>query len=322
MNPVLALIITNFIWGAASPIFKLSLQNIPPFTLAFIRFFFAGLLFTYFALLHWQKITWRQFFMICFGAFFAVTVNIGFYFLALPKTASINAPIIASSQPIFLFFLSIFFLKEKPNKKVFRGILISFIGVLVIILSPLFTNGTVSAAAKEAALEGNLYLVIATFGSVLNAIIFKRVLKQVNFYQVTFISFLFGAFTFFPLMHGEVQRWSFAMIDYRGWMGIIFGVVFSSAIAYGCFNYGVSKIDAQEVGIFSYIDPVIAILLAIPLVHEYPTLSFYIGTFFVFVGILLAEGRIHWHPIHRLRNVKSQMANVPTSPKGFDVRGK
>ena len=40
MNPILALIITNVIWGAASPIFKLALTNIPPFTLAFIRFFY------------------------------------------------------------------------------------------------------------------------------------------------------------------------------------------------------------------------------------------------------------------------------------------
>ena len=42
MNPVIALIIANIIWGAAAPIFKLALTNIPPFTLGFIRFFFAG----------------------------------------------------------------------------------------------------------------------------------------------------------------------------------------------------------------------------------------------------------------------------------------
>ena len=87
-------------------------------------------------------------------------------------------------------------------------------------------------------------------------------------------------------------------------------------------EHTLETMDQCRISCGQIIDPVIAILLAIPLVHEYPTLSFYIGTFFVFVGILLAEGRIHWHPIHRLRNVKSQMANVPTSPKGFDGQGK
>ncbi|PIX68551.1 hypothetical protein COZ40_02690, partial [Candidatus Roizmanbacteria bacterium CG_4_10_14_3_um_filter_39_13] len=45
MNPIVALIIANIIWGAACPIFKFALVNIPPFTIAFIRFFFAGIIF-------------------------------------------------------------------------------------------------------------------------------------------------------------------------------------------------------------------------------------------------------------------------------------
>jgi drug/metabolite transporter (DMT)-like permease len=35
---IIALIISNTIWGAASPIFKWSLQNVHPFTLAYLRF--------------------------------------------------------------------------------------------------------------------------------------------------------------------------------------------------------------------------------------------------------------------------------------------
>ncbi len=60
MSPILALIITNIIWGAASPIFKFALQNIPPFTLAFIRFFFAGLLFLPFVFLFYQKLSLKR----------------------------------------------------------------------------------------------------------------------------------------------------------------------------------------------------------------------------------------------------------------------
>lgn len=301
MNPALALIITNIIWGAASPVFKLALENIPPFTLAFIRFFFAGLMFSYFALLHWQKISWKQFIYICIGGFFAIVVNISFFFLGLPKTDSINAPVIASSQPIFLYLFAIFFLRERPSRRVLAGILTSFAGVLVIILSPLLRDGGLTMSAKTNALEGNLFLFIATLGAVINAVMFKKILKEVNHYLVTFISFLFGALCFLPLMNNELHTWSFSMIDGRGWLGIVFGVIFSSAIAYGFFNYGISRISAQEVGVFTYIDPVAAVILAAPLVHEYPTPYFWAGSLFVFGGILLAEGRIHWHPWRRLR---------------------
>ena len=302
MNPVLALIIANVIWGGASPIFKFALINIPPFTLAFIRFFFAALLLLPFAVTRRQNVTRRQLLEICLGAFFGITINIAFFFLALPKTDSINAPIIASSQPIFLFILSILFLKEKPHRKVFWGIIISFLGVLIIILSPLLLNHGTTLLQKEMALEGNLLLIVATFGAVLQAIITKKVLKDVNHFIVSYLGFLFGSITFIPFMIPELQKWSFNQLNINGWVGIVFGVFFSSALAYGLFMYGISKIDAQEVGIFSYIDPVIAVLLAIPLLGEYPTPIFFVGSFCIFIGIVVAEGRLHWHPLHKLRS--------------------
>ncbi|PIY72033.1 hypothetical protein COY87_03050 [Candidatus Roizmanbacteria bacterium CG_4_10_14_0_8_um_filter_33_9] len=303
MNPVLALMITNLIWGAAAPIFKLALQNIPLFTLAFFRFFFASLFMFPLGWKYWQPITLKQFFSIFLLALFAITVNIGFYFLALPKTVSINAPIIGSAQPIFLYLLSIFILKEKPHKRVLWGIIISFLGVMTIVLSPLFLDGGMTLLSKEKAMEGNLLLIIATLGSVMGVLMLKKMVKTVNHFQITSISFIFGALTFFPLMLPELNTWSLSQLDYRGLIGIIFGAFFSSTIAYSLFNYGISKINAQEVGIFSYIDPIIAVLLAIPLLHEYPTPFFYIGSIFVFGGILIAEGRIHYHPLHLLKRI-------------------
>ena len=300
MNPIIALVIANIIWGAASPIFKFSLENIPPFTLAFIRFFFAAFLFLPFMILRKRTVTRKQLFEICLGAFFGITINISFFFLALPKTNSINAPMIASAQPIFLFILSVIFLKETIHRKVLLGILISFIGVLVIIISPIFLNHGTTILQKEAALEGNIFLVIATIGSVLQTIITKKVMKDVNHFVVSYFSFLFGALTFIPFMIPEFQKWSFSQLNVNGWVGIIFGVFFSSALAYGLFMYGLSKIHAQEVGIFSYIDPVIAVLLAIPLLGEYPTPIFFVGSLCIFIGIVVAEGRLHWHPLHRL----------------------
>lgn len=313
MNPVVALIITNIIWGAAAPIFKLALTNIPPFTLAFIRFFFAGILFLPFVLFQHFTLTKKQLFEICLGAFFSITINISFFFLALPKTDSINAPIIASSQPIFLFILSVFFLHEKFQRRVFQGILISFIGVLIIIFSPLLLNHGTTLLQKETAMEGNIFLVIATVGAVIQTIINKKVLKEVNHFIVTCIAFLFGSLTFIPFMIPELYTWSFSQLNGNGWMGIIFGVLLSSALAYGLYMYGMSKIAAQEVGIFTYIDPVIAVILAIPLLGEYPTPLFFVGSLLVFIGILIAERRLHWHPIHKLRHITRNMWHYATS---------
>lgn len=298
MNPVLALIIANIIWGAAAPIFKFALINIPPFTLAFIRFFFAGLIFIPFVLGKWQRLSGRDLLEICLAAFFGITINIAFFFLGLPKTTSINAPIIASAGPVFLYFLSILFLKERPKLKVFIGMLIALFGVIWIIFSPILFDGKNLDFGE---VEGNLFFVLATLGAVFNPLINKDVLKRINPYQVSFISFLFSSVTFLPLMIRELSWWSFSELNVAGWVGIIFGVLFSSAVAYFLFYFGVSKIKAQEIGVFTYIDPVVAIAIAAPLLGEYPNLYFFIGALLVIGGIFLAEGRVHWHPFHKLK---------------------
>jgi len=302
MNPILALIISNIIWGGASPIFKFALQNIPPFTLAFIRFFFAGLIFLPLALKNFQKITFRRWVQIFLVGFFGIFVNVAFFFLGLKKTESINVPIIASSGPVFIYFFSILFLKEKPRLKVFLGMMAALAGVFLIILSPIFLGREKMFLGE---IEGNLLIVLATLGTVFSTIIGKDLLKKVNPYFVSAFSFLFSSILFLLFVPKEILSWSFSNLNFAGWVGIIYGVFFSSGAAYFFYYYGLSKIEAQEVGIFAYIDPIAAVLIAAPLLNEYPTVYYLIGSFLVFGGIYLAEGRINWHPLNKLK-IKSQ----------------
>ena len=298
MNPILALIIANIIWGGAPPIFKFALQNIPPFTLAFIRFFFAGLIFLPLALKNFQKISVRQWFEVFLVGFFGVFVNITFFFLGLKKTESINVPIIASSGPVFIYFFSILFLKEKPKLKVFLGMLFALVGVFLIILSPILLDGKKIYLGE---IEGNFFIVLATFGSVFSTIIGKDLLKKVNPYFVTAFSFLLSSILFLLFVPKELISWSFYKLNLAGWVGIIYGIFFASALAYFLYYYGLSKVNAQEVGIFTYINPIVTVIIAFPLLNELPSIYYIIGSFFVFGGIYLAEGRVHWHLINKLK---------------------
>ena len=298
MNPILALIIANIIWGAAPPIFKFSLQNIPPFTLAFIRFYFAGLLILLFVKnlkVDLRKVEWLE---LLLGAIFGISVNITFFFWGLQRGESINSAVIISSGPVFLYFLSIIFLREKPQLKVLSGMLVALLGVLLIIFAPVIFNGQTFSPGE---LQGNLFFVIATLGAVLHSLLQKNVIEKIGPLKVSLISFFVGAVTFLPFMLGELKSWSFNELSLNGWTGIIFGVFFSSALAYYLYSYGLGKIKAQDVGIFVYVDPIVAVAIAAPLLHEYPDLYFFLGSILVFGGIYIAEGRLHWHPIDKLK---------------------
>lgn len=292
---IFALIAANIIWGAASPIFKLALENLPPFTLAFLRFFVASIFLFPLAYknLKIQKADWLNLILV---SIFGITINITFFFWGLLLAPSINAPIISSAAPVFIYIFSIFFLHEKNHPKVLLGTMTSLFGVLVIVIQPILSHGV------DTQIIGNLFFIIATFGTVIHSIIGKKILDKYNPFTITFWSFLIGSLSFLPFFINEmVTIHPFETIDQRGLLGLSFGILLSSLAAYTLYHWGMKQIKAQEIGVFFYIDPIIAALIAIPLLGEKITGIFLFGSLLVFAGIFIAEGRLHYHPLHKLR---------------------
>ncbi len=298
MNPIIALIIAYIIWGAAAPITKLALQDVPPFLFGFLRFFFAGSIYLIFVLKKWQQISRVTYYHIIAGALFGVVVNKAFFFLGLQQAPSVYAPVIGSLSPLLLYGASVLFLKEKQNKSILMGICIAFIGLVIIVVSPLASH--ISPLQWKSTLVGCLFLFCSVLASVAQTLVHKKVLLSVDALQVTFISFLVGAITFLPFALVELNTWSFYELTPGGILGIVYGIVFGSAVAYGLFMYGISRLRTQRLGVFSYISPVVAILVSYPLLGESPNWYFYIGALLIGLGMSYAEHMHATHVMHKL----------------------
>lgn len=301
---VIALIIANIIWGAASPVFKWALMDIGVFSLAFLRFYIASIIllpFTYKNL----KIAKEHIKPIFLVSFFGIFLNITLFFIALPYTSSINVPIIGSIGPIILLIFAALILKEKIKKHSIKGMIISLLGVLLIIFSP--TENT----SLDLSIKGNVLLIGATLASVISTIIAKRIAVHYDFKTITIWSFLISSMLFLPFMLNEIIHTGFLTnIGMQGIVGILFGSLLSSALAYSLFQYSLKYLNANETGIFTYIDPIAALIIAIPLLHEKITLHYIIGSVLVFAGIYLAEKRIHYHPIKLIKHMSEGLKSI------------
>ncbi len=301
---IIALILANIIWGAASPIFKLALTNIPPFTLAFLRFFIASILLAIVLRksLAYPIRTKKDFLLLLGYALFGIVLNIIFFFLGLEHTLAMNAPVIISSQPIMTFLFSALFLHEPIRKKKIAGVTVGFMGILVIILEPLLLQGL------DGSIEGNLYLILATACAALSTIIGHRIFSRLNPLTVLFYAFIVSTALLCPFAALEYTKTPllYAQLDIRGIGGILFGSVFSSLVAYSAFSWGLSKIKATDASLFAYVDPIAGTILSYFLLHEPITVPFIVGTFLIFLGIYIAERRINYHPILALLSGKKQ----------------
>lgn len=291
---ILALIGANIIWGASPPIFKWSLEAVPPFTFIFIRFLLASLILLPFTL-HNLKIARGDIPKVITLAFVGFTLSIPTIFLGLILAPSVNVSLIYSSAPIMLLLGSYFILREKLKKKTLFGTMLGFAGVLAIILMPIIEGGF----AGE--LIGNLLFVVSMIAFSCYTILLKEYKLPYSPLTLTFWIFTLAALSFFPLYLWESQG-APLQIPPQGLAGILFGAIFTSNIAYMLFNFAVRYIRANEVGVFLYIDPVATILIAVPLLGEQITLTFLLGALLVFSGIFIAEGRLHYHPLHKLRD--------------------
>lgn len=258
-----------------------------------MRFFIAVIIFSPFAIKHLsirKSEIFNYFWMVVVGVVF----NILFFFMGLKQAPSINATIIGSAGPIFLIFISMFYLKEKVKKRLLAGSLIGLIGILIVMLKPIITNH-----GAEKAIMGNFLFFAAMLAGLANVIFARRIIKNTHPTTLTFYSFFISMICFFPFFVSENLSNPFLLhITMQSIIGILFGSLLTTVAAYSLFYWAIKYMPASETGVFIYLDPVIAILIAIPLLHEFPDEFFIAGSVLVFLGIYIAEGRLHWHPLH------------------------
>ncbi|MBI1863331.1 DMT family transporter [Candidatus Microgenomates bacterium] len=298
MTAVLALIAANIIWGAAPPIFKLAFQTVPPFILGFLRFYIAFLFFIPFVKnRELGPINASNALLLVAGSL-AFVFNIVFFFMGLKYAPSINVAVIGTAAPLFLYYFSVFVLKEKPRPQLLTGMIIGTIGVLVIILSPFMAGGGKLALGE---MYGNVLFVLSAVMQLAHMVIFKQVLKNMSVTIVSAFSLFIASLFFLPVAMIQAHTWDYAHIAPSGIWGILFGAFLCTALAYHLFYWGIKRIPAEEMGLYAYIDPVVTVLVAAPLLHEYPDQYFFIGSFLVLMGVFWAERRIAWHPVHKLK---------------------
>lgn len=295
-SAVYALIIANIIWGASPPIFKWAMRDINPFTLAFLRFTIASVIVFPFAYKH-LKVGKNDIAEVFLIGFLGVTLNIAFFFLGLKYAPSINATIIGSAGPVFLILAAVLFLKERVKSKLIIGSLTGLIGVALIMFKPLFSG------EPNLDLLGNTFFFLAMLAGLGHTLLGRKLMEKYEPIGITFWTFFVGTLCFTPLFINERLTQGFTIaLTFPSIFGIIFGATLCSALAYFLFFWALKYMPASETGVFVYLDPIIAVVIAAPLLGEKPDFLYLLGSLFVFLGIYIAEGRIHYHPLHLLRH--------------------
>ena len=302
--PYIALILAHLIWGATFVVAKITLQEFPPSSLAFLRFSLACLLLAPFLWAQRKKISIKKEDLpklLAIGIFI-ITLNITFFFEGITRTTAINAAALTMIIPISSVLLGWLYLKEKIYLINLFGVLMGFMGALVIIGLPQIISGTYSSEV----VLGNVLIILAALSFVLGAVFSEQMLKKYSTLTITAIAFLTGAVTFFiPAASEYIQNpiWP-ENITELGILGLLYMTMLSSISAYFLFEWGLARTNLIRADLLQYIEPFVATLLAATILAERVSASFLIGAFLIAIGVYLGTlaKEIHHrhHKPHRI----------------------
>lgn len=210
-------------------------------------------------------------------------------YVGLQYTTSIEANLIGTTAPILLTLGGVYFLKEKEEKRELWGLFLAIIGTLLLVVSPLLAMLSPSMGGL---MRGNVLILVHTLATVIYFLKAKSTFKHIPKLFVSSISFIVGLVTFLILSLVESSfsvssLYSVMIQDFtslRVIIVVVFAAVFGSIIGLTAYIKGQAGIEASEAGLFTYLQPVISIPLAVVLLGER------IGGFEIAAMLLILSG--------------------------------
>jgi len=214
-----------------------------------------------FGILHFflpsEKVEKRDLLKLAICAVFGVAINQILFFEGLNLSTPINASIIITVIPVIILVFAHFILKEKITTLKVIGIILGGSGALMIILS---AGG---GSFKSSTMLGNLLIFINAVSWALYLVLIKPIMARYDSTTVMKWIFLFGMIIIFPFTFQSFIASDLAAIPFKIWMSVAFVVFGATLIAYFLNNYSLKSVSASVNGIYIYLQPLIAAVVAI-----------------------------------------------------------
>ncbi len=198
-------------------------------------------------------------------------------------TPTVGSVIIATI-PVFTPFVLYFYYKERIDRTNILGIVISFIGVLMVILDD---NYRLTASPK-----GLAFMFFAVFSALGYTVIIKNLTQRYNSYTIVAMQTTIGAILYSPLFFfTDFNRIQSVSYSWDMFLFIALLAIFSTTIAYIIFSTGIREIGATRATIFANLIPVLTALMALLSGMETLPMRKLSGVLIVIAGVFLTQSR-------------------------------
>ena len=277
-------ILAMLFWGMSFIWSKIVLETYSPVTTIFFRLIISVLAMFLFVFITKQTevIKKKDLKILILSSIF----NPFLYFIGenfgLQNVSASLTSVIISTIPVITPFIVIFFYSEKITKLNILGLILSFIGVLIIIFS------------DSEKLEGNFVGIALLFMAVISAIFYTIFVKKLsnNYKAITIVAWqnLFGIILFLPLfLYFDFNEVIHITPDYKTLFSLAMLGILASSAAFIFYTYAIKLLGIIKTNLYTNLVPVFAFIFSFIILGETVTLLKLSGLIIVLLGVVLSE---------------------------------
>ena len=282
---LLAFAIIYFVWGSTFLAIRVGVREVPPFLLAAMRFFIAGLtLYGWMIARGEQPPTGRQWMSAFVLAVFNFVLDYGMLFWAEERVPSGIAAVMMATIPVFMALSEIVFLRtQRLTPRLALALAVGIAGVAVLMSHSLSLGGEPIEAKGAAAL-----MVAAMSWAVASALMRKLDLpssKVMSSGAQMLAGGILLALTSAGLL--EFRNFRPSTVSRDAWLALVYLIVAGSIVAFTAYVWLIHHESPTKVGTYAYVNPVVAVLVGYFLGGETLGLRTILGTLFVLISVVV-----------------------------------
>ena len=285
------LILATLFWAGNFTIGKFAYtENVPPYSLAFLRWTLVWVILIPFTYQEISKIKTEVknnlslFFILGFtsvGIFSAFTYN------ALNYTQVINASLFNTAIPVSIILVCFLLKIEKTNIFQISGLIVSVLGILAII-----TRLDLNILLTLNFNKGDIYMVIAIISWGIYSAFLKKKTFNIPLLSLVHVVCTFGLIILFPAFLFELAQGKTTEVNSNLIFILFYIAIFPSIGSYYCWAGAVSIIGANRAGIFLSLIPLFSTIFAMIFFNEKFLFFHFIGSVLIILGLFLSNKKI------------------------------
>jgi drug/metabolite transporter (DMT)-like permease len=173
---------------------------------------------------------------------------------------------------------------EKVTSRVVQGVILSFLGVVMIVLG---SGNTLTFSDQS--LLGDLLIVANPICWSIYTVLSKPMLKEYSPLKLTAVTMAIGAVPLVLVAIPSLNQQNWTAISMNSWLGLAFSAFFAIGLGYVIWYTGVSRIGSARTSLYDNLVTVFALASAWILLSESMTAVQIAGAVLVFVSLYVVR---------------------------------